>query len=41
MLKKCGRRRLEVVATVMLKQYGATTVLELFSHVGDANWMFR
>jgi DNA-binding FadR family transcriptional regulator len=34
-------RHLEAVATVMLKQPGAPTVIELFSHVADASWLPR
>ena len=33
------RRHIADVAVVMLRQHGATTVLELFSHAGNTSWL--
>lgn len=35
------RRHIEAVASVMLRRHGATTVLELFSHVDDTSWLLH
>jgi DNA-binding FadR family transcriptional regulator len=35
------RHHIEIVADVMLNKHGATTVLELFSHVGDTSWLLH